>query len=131
MQFMLNQFHRNSRHVGKLSCDDVPIFLEEIDEREFLFGIQIVAYMGNLERVLRGQWNYLTECVLWLDGRLGLGNDWVWGEDFSKACFNSWSSADAISLSAISQLSLSQSKVCFTSPLMEITPHIPGIFKTK
>jgi hypothetical protein len=30
--------------------------------------------------------------------------------DSAKACFNSWSSTDAISLSAISQLSLSQSK---------------------
>jgi hypothetical protein len=39
MQFMLNQFPRNSRHVSRLPCEDVPIFLEEFDEREFLFGI--------------------------------------------------------------------------------------------
>jgi hypothetical protein len=43
MQFMLNQFPRNSRHVSRLPCEDVPIFLEEFDEREFLFGIQTVA----------------------------------------------------------------------------------------
>jgi hypothetical protein len=36
---MLNQFPRNSRHVSRLPCEDVPIFLEEFDEREFLFGI--------------------------------------------------------------------------------------------
>jgi hypothetical protein len=39
--------------------------------------------------------------------------------------------ADAISLSALSQLSLSQSKARLTSTLMEMTPHGPGIFKTK
>jgi hypothetical protein len=39
MQFMLNQFRRNSRHVNRLPCEDVPIFLEKFDEGEFLFGI--------------------------------------------------------------------------------------------
>jgi hypothetical protein len=43
MEFMLNQFARDSRHVNKLPCKDVPIFLEEFDECEFLFGIQGVA----------------------------------------------------------------------------------------
>jgi hypothetical protein len=43
VQFMLNQFPRNSRHVSRLPCKDVPIFLEEFGEREFLFGIQIIA----------------------------------------------------------------------------------------
>jgi hypothetical protein len=52
---MLNQFPRNSTHVSKLPCEDVPIFLEEFDEREFLFGVQIVAYVSNLERFLHGQ----------------------------------------------------------------------------
>jgi hypothetical protein len=54
MQFMLNQFPRNSRHVSRLLCKDVPIFLEEFDECEFLFGIQTVAYVSNLGRLLRG-----------------------------------------------------------------------------
>jgi hypothetical protein len=35
---MLNQFHRNSRHISRLPCEDIPIFLEEYDEREFQFG---------------------------------------------------------------------------------------------
>jgi hypothetical protein len=43
------------------------------------------------------------------------------------ACFNSWNSTGVVSLSAISQLSLSQSKAHLMSPQMEITPHNPGI----
>jgi hypothetical protein len=39
MQFMLNQFSRNSRHVSRLSCENVPIFLDEFDEHNFLFRI--------------------------------------------------------------------------------------------
>jgi hypothetical protein len=111
MQFLLNQFPRKSRHVTKLSYEDVPIFLEEFDECEFLFGLQIIAYMSNLGRLLRGQRDCFVERVLRLDGRLGglgLGHDWVRG-DSAKACFKSWSSVDVVSLSAISQLSLSQS----------------------
>jgi hypothetical protein len=82
MQFVLNQFPRNSWHVNRLPCEDVPIFLEEFDEREFLFGIQIMAYMSNLERFLCVQQNRLAECVLCLDGHfggLGLSHDWVGG----------------------------------------------------
>jgi hypothetical protein len=64
MQFILNQFPRNSRHVSRLPCEDVPIFLEEFEEHEFLFGIQIVAYMSNLGRFLREQRSHLAKCVL-------------------------------------------------------------------
>jgi hypothetical protein len=77
---MLNQFPRNSRHVSSLSYEDVPIFLEEFDDGKFLFEIQIVAYVSNLGRLLRGQRNHLAVCVLRLDGRhggLGLGHDRV------------------------------------------------------
>jgi hypothetical protein len=52
-------------------------------------------------------------------------------EDSTKACFNSWSSTDAVSLSTVSQLSLTQSKAYLMSPLMEITPRGPGSLKTK
>jgi hypothetical protein len=48
MQFMLNQFHRDSRHVSRLPCEDVLIFLEEFDECEFLFGVQIITHVSNL-----------------------------------------------------------------------------------
>jgi hypothetical protein len=57
MQLMLNQLPRNSRRVSRLPCEDVPIFLEEFDEREFVFGVQIVAYVSNLGRLPRGQQN--------------------------------------------------------------------------
>jgi hypothetical protein len=78
---MPNQFPRNSRHVSRLPCEDIPIFLEEFHKREFVFGIQTVAYGSNLGRLLCVQWNCLAECVLRLDkhlGGLGLGHDWVW-----------------------------------------------------
>jgi hypothetical protein len=39
MEFVLSQFLRDSRHVSRLPCKNVPIFLEEFDEREFLFRI--------------------------------------------------------------------------------------------
>jgi hypothetical protein len=81
-QLVLNQFPRESWHVGMLQCRDVPIFLEELDKREFLFGVQTIAYMTHLGRFLRGQRDRLAECVLRLDGRLGslgLGHDRVRG----------------------------------------------------
>jgi hypothetical protein len=109
MEFMLNQFPRDSRHLSKLPCKDVPIFLEEFDEREFIFGIQGVSYVSNLGRFLCRQWDLFAECDLWLDGLLGvlgIRQGWVWG-DSTKASFGSWSSVDAASLSVTSQLSLS------------------------
>jgi hypothetical protein len=82
MEFMLNQFPRDFWHVSRLPCKDAPIFLEEFDEREFLFGIQCVAYVSNLGRFLRRQWYLLAECILQLDrrfGSLGVENDQVEG----------------------------------------------------
>jgi hypothetical protein len=61
---MLNQFSKNSRHVRRLPCKDVPIFLEEFDEREFPFGAQILAYVSNLGRFLHGQRDHFAEGVL-------------------------------------------------------------------
>jgi hypothetical protein len=42
MEFVLNQFSRDSRHVSRIPCEDVPIFLEELDEREFYFGSKLL-----------------------------------------------------------------------------------------
>jgi hypothetical protein len=81
---MLNQFPRDSRHVSRLPCEDVPIFLEEFDESKFLFWIQTVTDVSHLGRFLRGQWDCLAGCVLRLDGHLGslgLVHDRVWGGD--------------------------------------------------
>jgi hypothetical protein len=70
----------NSRHANRLPCEDVPIFLEEFDEWDFLFGIQIIVDVSNLGWFLCGKRNHLAECVLQLDGclgGLGLGHDRV------------------------------------------------------
>jgi hypothetical protein len=128
--FELNQFPRNSRPVNRLPCEDVPIFLEEFDEHEFLFGIQIVTYVSNLGRLLHG-----NRIVL-----LSVSSGWMEvlascmirsGGDPTKAFFNSWSSVDAVSQLIVSELSLSQSKARLISPLMEMTPREAGIFTTK
>jgi hypothetical protein len=79
---MLNQLPRDSWHVIRLPCEDVPIFLEEFDAREFLFRIQVITHVSNLGRFLRGQGDHFVECVLRLDrrlGGLGLGHYRVWG----------------------------------------------------
>jgi hypothetical protein len=55
MRFIVNQFPRKSRHVSGLPCEDVPIFLEEDDEREFLFGVQVISHVSNLRGLLRRQ----------------------------------------------------------------------------
>jgi hypothetical protein len=68
---VLNQLPRSSRHAIRLPCEDVPILQEEFDERKFLFRIQPIAYVSNLERLLCGQQNRLAECVLRLDECLG------------------------------------------------------------
>jgi hypothetical protein len=68
---MLSQYPRNPRHVSRLSCEDVTIFLEEFDEREFLFGVQIIAYLSDHGGLLRGQRDSFAEQVLRLDGCLG------------------------------------------------------------
>jgi hypothetical protein len=113
MEFLLKQFPRDSRHVSRLPCKDVPIFLEEFDEREFLFGIQCVAYVSNIGRLLRRQRYQLADCILLLDGHfggLGVGHDQVHrGGDSTKDSFSSRSSVDAVCLSGISRVSLSQS----------------------
>jgi hypothetical protein len=54
MQFMLNQLPRNSRHVSRHPCKNVPIFLEEFDEHDFLSGVQVISHVSNLGRLLRG-----------------------------------------------------------------------------
>jgi hypothetical protein len=71
MHFMLNTSPRDSQHVSRLPCEDVPIFLEEFDKCEFLFRIQTVAHMSHLGSFRCGKWDCLAERVLWLDVRLG------------------------------------------------------------
>jgi hypothetical protein len=39
VKFVFYQCPGNSRHISELSCKDVSIFLDEFDERGFLFGV--------------------------------------------------------------------------------------------
>jgi hypothetical protein len=64
--------------------------------------------MSHLSLLIWGQRDYHAELVFRLDGHLGLGHDQIWGYS-AKALFSSWSSADVVILSAVSQLSLLQS----------------------
>jgi hypothetical protein len=70
----------------------------------------------------------LSESSDWVDvlasGMTGSGGD------LAKVYFKSCCSMDVVSLSAILELSLSQSKAYLTSPLMEMTPRSLGIFRT-
>jgi hypothetical protein len=112
VELVLNQFPRDSKHVNRLPCKDVLVFLDEFDEHKFLFGIQGVAYVSNLGRFLCRQRGLFAKCVLRLDGLLGvlgIRHDRVSGGDSANTSFSSCSSVDAANLSAISHLSLSQS----------------------
>jgi hypothetical protein len=74
----------------------------------------------------------LSESFGWMDVLKLLALSMTgYGGDSAKACFKSQSFANAMSLLAVSQHSLSQSKARLTSPLMEMTPRGPAIFKTK
>lgn len=70
---MLGKFPRYTFHVGRLSGKDVPILTEELDERAFLFGIQVRPNGGGLGGIAYHKFHRLG-----LDGGLecwsGVGN---------------------------------------------------------
>ena len=41
IESVLSEFSRYTRHVRRLPCKDVPVLTDELDERAFLFGIQV------------------------------------------------------------------------------------------
>ena len=43
IESVLSEFPRYTWHVRRLPCKDVPILTDELDERAFLFWIQICA----------------------------------------------------------------------------------------
>jgi hypothetical protein len=53
VKFVLYQLHRKSMYANCLPCKDVPIFIEEFDECEFLFVIQTIPHMSNLGGLIR------------------------------------------------------------------------------
>ena len=40
---VLSEFPRYTWHVGRFPCKDVPVLTDELDERAFLFWIQVSA----------------------------------------------------------------------------------------
>ena len=40
---VLSEFSRYTRHVRRFPCEDVPVLTDELDERAFLFQIQVNA----------------------------------------------------------------------------------------
>jgi hypothetical protein len=48
LQFVLDQFSRESRHIRRLPCEYVSVILQELDKRAFLFVIQAGADDGSL-----------------------------------------------------------------------------------
>ena len=43
VECVLSEFSRYTWHVRRFPCKDVPILMDELDERAFLFGIQVSA----------------------------------------------------------------------------------------
>ena len=43
VESVLSEFSWYTRHVKRFPCKDVPILMDELDERAFLFSIQIGA----------------------------------------------------------------------------------------
>ena len=41
IESVLSKFSRYTRHVRRLPCKDVPVLMDELDERAFLFWIQV------------------------------------------------------------------------------------------
>jgi hypothetical protein len=42
-KFVLGQFSQDSRHVRRLPCEYIPIVLQELNERAFLFVVKAGA----------------------------------------------------------------------------------------
>jgi hypothetical protein len=108
---MLSQLPRKSRHVSRLPCKYLPIFLDEFDEHKFLFRIQTIVHKSNLGGSSGDSGIILlSESSNWMDILDVLASDMIGsGWDSTNAFFNSWNSVDTISMLVISQLSLSQS----------------------
>ena len=56
---VLSEFPRYTWHVRRLPCKDIPILTDELDERAFLFGIQIGTDSELLGRIAGHEVNKL------------------------------------------------------------------------
>ena len=43
IESVLSEFPRDTRHVRRFPCKDVPVLTDELDERAFLFRIHVCA----------------------------------------------------------------------------------------
>src|SRR6187401_1582814 len=48
---VLSEFSRYTWHVRRLPCKDIPVLTDELDERAFLFGIEVSADSELLGRI--------------------------------------------------------------------------------
>jgi hypothetical protein len=75
---MLGEFSGYTSHVRWLPCEDVPVLMEELDDRAFLFGGQICPYGGGLAGIASDKFHLL--CVNYrLEGGWG-------GRNFLHGC---------------------------------------------
>ena len=75
---MLGEIRRNTWHVLRRPCKDVPILTEEINELAFLFAIEVCTDDSVPLRVLWVQW-YLLCLPGRLEGSFGSRLLGIWG----------------------------------------------------
>ena len=56
---VLSEFPRYTWHVRRFPCKDVPVLMDELDERAFLFGIQVGTDSELLGRIAGHEVNKL------------------------------------------------------------------------
>jgi hypothetical protein len=66
---MLNHLPRDLEHIRYLSCEDIQIFPEKSDEREFLFDFQVCVDPKLLVQVDGVDWDFLFTSPLLLPVR--------------------------------------------------------------
>ena len=70
---VLSEFPRYTWQVRRLPCKDVPILMDELDERAFLFWIQVGTDAELLGQIARYEVNKLSFCCRFeLQGRIML-----------------------------------------------------------
>ena len=70
---VLSELPQYTWHVRRLPCKNVPILMDELDERAFLFRIQVGTDAELLGRIARYEVNKLSFCCRFeLQGRIML-----------------------------------------------------------
>jgi hypothetical protein len=54
-EFVLGRLSQDSRHVCRLPCEHIPIILQELDERAFLFVVEAGTDDCNLVFIIESQ----------------------------------------------------------------------------